>query len=276
MNVSDHLIERLSAWGVRRIFGYPGDGINGVMDAMGRKDHGIAFVQSHHEELAAFMACAHAKFTSEPGVFLATSGPGAIHLLNGLFDAPIDHQPVLAIVGQQAYSALGGEYQQEVDLPALFKDVASQFVQTVSVPAQLRHVVGRALRIARAPHRALHDPAQRCAGTGRGGHAAARARQRAKRHRHNGARMVPDEAALDATAEILNRGQRVAMLVGAGALHATDEAMAVADRLGAGVAKALLGKAVLPDALPYVTGPSSELMDGCDTLLIVGSNFPYA
>lgn len=285
MNVSDHLVQRLSEWGVRRIFGYPGDGINGVMGALGRDDHGIAFVQARHEELAAFMACAHAKFTGMPGVCLATSGPGAIHLLNGLYDARMDHQPVVAIVGQQARSALGGEYQQEVDLSSLFKDVASEFVQTVSVPAQLRHVVDRALRIASERRTVtciiLPNDVQeldavavppREHGSVRSGIGITHRAQ------------VPDDAALDAAADILNAGRRVAMLVGAGALHATDELMAVADRLGAGVAKALLGKAALPDALPYVTGsigllgtaPSSELMEGCDTLLMVGSNFPYA
>ncbi|RCW64721.1 thiamine pyrophosphate-requiring protein [Pseudorhodoferax soli] len=285
MNVSDHLLQRLHEWGVRRIFGYPGDGINGVMGALGRSDGGIAFVQARHEELAAFMACAHAKFTGEVGVCLATSGPGAIHLLNGLYDARMDHQPVVAIVGQQARSALGGEYQQEVDLPSLFKDVASEFVQTVSVPAQLRHVVDRALRIASERRTVtciiLPNDVQeldavpvppRAHGSVRSGIGSTR---RA---------LVPDDAALDAAAEILNAGQRVAILAGAGALHATDELVAVAERLGAGIAKALLGKAAVPDDLPYVTGaigllgtaPSSDLMNGCDTLLMVGSGFPYA
>ena len=147
--VSDFLLQRLSEWGVRRIYGYPGDGINGVMGALGRLGKGMQFVQARHEELAAFMACAHAKFTGEVGVCLATSGPGAIHLLNGLYDAKMDHQPVLAIVGQQKRSALGGDYQQEIDLMALFKDVAHEFVHMVSVPEQMRHVIDRAMRIAR-------------------------------------------------------------------------------------------------------------------------------
>src|SRR5205085_10584967 len=147
--VSDFLVARLSAWGVTRIYGYPGDGINGIMGALSRAQDRIHFIQTRHEEMAAFMACAHAKFTGEVGVCLATSGPGAIHLLNGLYDAQMDHQPVLAIVGQQARAALGGTYQQEVDLVSLFKDVAHEYVQMATVPEQMRHLVDRAIRIAR-------------------------------------------------------------------------------------------------------------------------------
>ena len=285
MNVSDHLLQRLHAWGVRRIFGYPGDGINGVMGALGRSDGSIEFIQTRHEELAAFMACAHAKFTGETGVCLATSGPGAIHLLNGLYDARMDHQPVVAILGQQAQSALGGEYQQEVDLVSLYKDVASEFVQTVTVPAQLRHVVDRALRIATERRTVtciiLPNDVQELDAV------PTPPREHGSVHSGIGSTrraLVPEDAALDAAAEILNSGKRVAILAGAGALQATDELIAVAERLGAGIAKALLGKAAVPDALPYVTGaigllgtaPSSDLMNGCDTLLMVGSNFPYA
>src|SRR3569623_2017483 len=142
------ILERLHAWGVRRVFGYPGDGINGLMGAFERMDERMQFVQARHEELAAFMACAHAKFTGEVGVCMATSGPGAIHLLNGLYDAKADHQPVVAIVGQTARAAMGGDYQQEVDLPSLFKDVAHEYVHTAMVPAQIRHLVDRAMRVA--------------------------------------------------------------------------------------------------------------------------------
>ena len=149
-NVSDFLIDRLSEWGVNRIFGYPGDGINGIMGALNRAAGKLEFIQVRHEETAAFMACAHAKFTGETGVCLATSGPGAIHLLNGLYDAKLDHQPVVAIVGQQKRAALGGNYQQEVDLLSLFKDVAHEYIQRVSTPAQMRHLVDRAMRIAQA------------------------------------------------------------------------------------------------------------------------------
>jgi len=147
---SDFLVQRLSEWGVRRIYGYPGDGINGIMGALDRANGKIDFVQVRHEEMAAFMACAHAKFTGEVGVCMATSGPGAIHLLNGLYDAKLDHQPVVAIVGQSSRMAMGGSYQQEVDLQTLFKDVASEYVQTAMVPAQMRHLIDRAIRIARA------------------------------------------------------------------------------------------------------------------------------
>src|SRR3954467_179181 len=148
--VSDFFWKRLSDWGVRRVFGYPGDGINGLIGALARAQDRLEFVQARHEELAAFMACGHAKFTGELGVCLATSGPGAIHLLNGLYDAKTDHQPVLAIVGQQARTALGGDYQQEVDLLSLFKDVAREYVQMATDPSQMRHLVDRAVRIALA------------------------------------------------------------------------------------------------------------------------------
>jgi pyruvate dehydrogenase (quinone) len=282
--VSDFLLKRLSEWGVKQIYGYPGDGINGIMGAFQRGTD-IEFIQARHEELAAFMACAHAKFAGELGVCLATSGPGAIHLLNGLYDAKMDHQPVLAIVGQQKRSGLGGDYQQEVDLVSLFKDVASEYVHMATTPAQVRHLVDRAARIA-LEHRTVtclifpNDLQEMDAvvtpprehgtvhsGIGRSGHS-----------------LVPHESELRAAAEILNSGERVAILAGAGALHATDELIETAERLGAGIAKALLGKAAVPDELPFVTGsigllgtePSWEMMDGCDTLLMVGSAFPYS
>lgn len=283
--VGDFLLDRLSQWGVSRIYGYPGDGINGIVGAFGRAGGKMQFVQSRHEELSAFMACAHAKFTGEVGVCLATSGPGAIHLLNGLYDAKMDHQPVLAIVGQQARSALGGDYQQEVDLASLFKDVAHEFVHMATTPEQVRHLVDRAMRIARDqrtvtclifPNDVQDLPATpeppREHGTVHSGIGRTAIAQ------------VPPLDGLQQAAALLNAGQKVAMLVGAGALHATDEILAVAERLGAGVAKALLGKAAVPDDLPFVTGaigilgtkPSSRMMDGCDTLLMVGSSFPYA
>jgi len=284
-NVSDQILQRLHAWGVRRIFGYPGDGINGLMGALDRMGGQIEFVQARHEELAAFMATAHAKFTGEVGVCMATSGPGAIHLLNGLYDAKADHQPVLAIVGQAARSAIGGDYQQEVDLPALFKDVAGEYVHTAMVPEQVRHLVDRAYRIAR-DRRAItcivlpHDLQDLEA-------VEAPPREHGTVHSGiglTGVAAVPDAPSLRAAADVLNAGQRVAILAGAGALHATDELLAVADRLGAGIAKALLGKAAVPDDLPFVTGaigllgtqPSWEMMSHCDTLLMVGSSFPYS
>jgi pyruvate dehydrogenase (quinone) len=282
--VSDFLLTRLHAWGIRRIFGYPGDGINGIMGALGRQQD-IEFIQTRHEELAAFMASAHAKFTGGVGVCLATSGPGAIHLLNGLYDAKMDHQPVVAIVGQQKRSALGGDYQQEVDLISLFKDVAHEFVHMATTPAQVRHLIDRAVRIARdqrtvtciiLPNDLQDLPAvetpPREHGTIHSGIG------------YTGRSNVPAERDLMVAANVLNEGGKVAMLVGAGALRATDEIIEVADLLGAGVAKALLGKAAVPDDLPFVTGsigllgtkPSWDMMMECDTLLMVGSSFPYS
>jgi pyruvate dehydrogenase (quinone) len=284
VNVSDFMIERLSKWGVRRIYGYPGDGINGIMGALQRADGEIDFVQVRHEEMAAFMACAHAKWTGEVGVCLATSGPGAIHLLNGLYDAKLDHQPVVAIIGQQARAALGGSYQQEVDLVSLFKDVAHEYVQLVTEPEQMRHVLDRALRIA------LAERTVTCVivpNDLQGEDAADPQHEHGTVHSSVGysrPNVVPSAADLERAAEVLNAGERVAILVGQGALHATDEVIEVAEVLGAGVAKALLGRAAVPDDLPFVTGsigllgtrPSWELMTGCDTLLMVGTSFPYS
>jgi len=282
--VSDFLIERLKAWGVARIYGYPGDGINGVMGALSRAGDTIRLIQPRHEEAAAFMACGHAKFTDEVGVCLGTSGPGAIHLLTGLYDAKADHQPIVAICGQKPRRALGGEFQQEVDLLSLFKDVAHEYVEMVTVPAQLRHVVDRAFRIALA-HRVptciiLPSDVQEL-----------KAKEPPHEHGtvHSGLGysapiVIPGADDLVRAAEVLNSGKRVAVLIGAGARHAGDEVVRVADRLGAGIAKALLGKPALPDTMPYVTGgigmlgtrPSYEMMRDCDTLLMVGSGFPYA
>lgn len=281
--VADHLWERLGQWHVERIFGYPGDGINGIMGALGRVADQFDYVRVRHEEMAAFMACAHAKFTGEVGVCLATSGPGAIHLLNGLYDAKMDHMPVVALVGQQAASSLGSDYQQEVDLHTLFKDV-SAYVETVVHPAQLRHVIDRAFRVAIAERQVatviIPNDIQQLPAV------------ESPPHQHanvlSGAGAIPprpyaQEDDLQAAADILNAGKKVALLVGAGALQARSEVMAVAEKLSAGVAKALLGKGVLSDELPYVTGAigllgteaSDLLMKECDTLLIVGSTFPY-
>ncbi|HDR9009503.1 thiamine pyrophosphate-requiring protein [Burkholderia vietnamiensis] len=282
--VADFIVERLYDWGVRRVYGYPGDGINGFFGALARAGGKIEFIQARHEEMAAFMASAHAKFTGELGVCVATSGPGAAHLVTGLYDARLDHMPVLAIVGQQARTALGGHYQQEVDLPALFKDVAGAFVQLAVVPGQVRHLVDRAVRTALGARTVTalvlpndlqeldYTPPKRAHGTVHSGVGYTRPK------------VVPYADDLQRAADVLNAGKKVAMLVGAGALHATDDVIAVADRLGAGAAKALLGKAALPDDLPWVTGsigllgtkPSYELMNECDTLLVVGSGFPYS
>lgn len=283
-NVSDFIWHRLSEWGLKRVYGYPGDGVGSLDVALEKAKEIMEYVQVRHEEMAAFMASAHAKFTGEVGLCYATSGPGAIHLLNGLYDAKLDHVPVVALVGQQARTALGASYQQEVDLQNLFKDVASEFVGLASVPEQVRHLIDRAVRIAHTKRTvtcvilpndlqqlAYEDPplAHGATHTGVG---------------YAGPAKLPDESLLRAAATVLNSGKKIAMLVGAGALNATDEVIAVAERLKAGVAKALLGKAVLPDDLPFVTGsigllgtkPSWELMKGCDTFFMVGSSFPYS
>jgi pyruvate dehydrogenase (quinone) len=282
---ADYLCERLLEWGVDTVYGYPGDGINGILGALRRQGDRIRFVQTRHEEMAAFMACGHAKFTGRVGVCLATSGPGAIHLLNGLYDAKVDHQPVVAIVGQTFVSALGGDMQQEVDLLSLYKDVASAYVQQCNDPSTIRHCIDRALRIAQAERTvtavivpadvqerdAVPDqpPGFKALHTGIG---------------FVRARVLPPEDELRRAADVLNAGGKVAMLVGAGALDATDEVIEVADVLGAGIAKALLGKAAVPDDVPFCTGaigllgtrPSWEMMQQADTLLMVGSSFPYS
>ncbi|WP_334656858.1 thiamine pyrophosphate-requiring protein [Sphingomonas panaciterrae] len=282
--VSDYFWDRLHQWGVRRIFGYPGDGINGLLGALQKIPDKFEFVQVRHEEMAAFMASAHAKFTGELGVCLATSGPGASHLLTGLYDARLDHMPVLAIVGQQARTAVGAHYQQELDLVSMFKDVAGAFTGYATVPAQVRHLTDRAVRIALGERRvtALVFPNDLQEET------------MEEPPRKHGAvfsgvgwtppRVLPQPADLQRAAEVLNAGKKVAILVGAGAREATDGVIAIADRLQAGSAKALLGKQVLPDDLPWVTGsigllgtrPSYELMMECDTLLMLGSGFPYS
>lgn len=283
--VGDYLLERLHEWGIRRIYGYPGDGINGIMGALDRAKDQFDYVRVRHEEMAAFMAGGHAKFTGQVGVCLATSGPGAIHLLNGLYDARMDHVPVVAIVGQQASSSIGSDYQQEVDLKNLFKDVAGAYVESINNPAQARHVVDRAVRIAAAERTVtciiVPNDVQEMD--------AVPSPPRSHGNVYSGIgyaqpHPAPTEEELKNAAAILNAGERVAILAGAGALRATDEVIQVAEILGAGVAKALLGKAALPDDLPFVTGsigllgtrPSWELMQGCDTLLMIGTTFPYS
>lgn len=282
--VSDFLLERLNEWGITRIFGFPGDGINGILGALDRAKDKIDFIQVRHEENAAFMACAHSKFTGEVGVCMATSGPGAIHLLNGLYDAKMDHQSVVAIVGQSARESQGGAFQQEVDLNSLYKDVAHEYVHMVSVPMQMQQLLDRAIRIAKAERTVTcvvipNDIQELEAKDPPRGHGAI----------HTGigfpnVHIVPCEADLKKTADLLNEGEKVAILIGAGAMNAANEVKEVAELLGAGVAKALLGKAALPDDLPYVTGaigllgtePSYKMMMECDTLLMVGTSFPYS
>jgi pyruvate dehydrogenase (quinone) len=281
--VGDFFVERLYDWGVRTIFGYPGDGINGVLGALDRAEKKIKFVQVRHEEMAAFMASAHSKFTGEPGVCLSTGGPGATHLITGLYDAKLDHMPLIAIAGQVARTTRGAHYQQEVNLERMFADVAD-YVQEAAVPSQVRHVVDRAMRTALGQNGVsvmvlpndlqdmpYEDPPRKhgsvFSGIG-----------------YTRPKIVPYDADLARAADVLNAGSKVAILVGAGALKATDEVIAVAERLQAGAAKALLGKAALPDHLPWCTGSigilgtkaSWELMNSCDTLLMIGTGFPYA
>lgn len=281
--VADYLLARLREWEVDKVFAFPGDGINGVLAAFGRAGNEPKFIQARHEEMSAFEAVGYAKFSGRVGVCMATSGPGAIHLLNGLYDAKLDHVPVVAIIGQTARSAMGGSYQQEVDLMSLFKDVASDYLQMVTVPEQLPNVLDRALRIALAKHAptALIIPSD--------------VQELDYTPPTHAFKMVPssigirwpdvqpDAEAIRGAAQLLNQGSKVAMLIGQGARGAATEVRQVADLLGAGVAKALLGKDSLPDDLPYVTGaigllgtrPSYEMMRDCDTLLTIGSSFPY-
>lgn len=282
---ADFLIDRLGQWGVDRIYGFPGDGINGILGALNRAEDRFEFVQVPHEEVSAFMACAHAKFTGEPGVCLATSGPGAIHLLNGLYDAKLDHQPVVAIVGQKKRMSLGGDFQQEVDLVSLFKDVAGAYVHMATHPAQIRHLIDRAFRIAAAERTVtciiVPDDVQDADAVPEPPHVHGSVQSGVG---YANPHIVPADGDLKKAAEILNSGEKVGMFVGAGALNATDEIIEVADLLGAGVAKALLGRAAVPDDLLFVTGqsgllgskPSYDMMMECDTLLMVGSSFPYA
>ncbi len=283
-DTAQFILERLTEWEVKRVYGYPGDGINGLIGAFHEVGEKLELIQTRHEEIAAFAACAHAKLTGEVGVCMATSGPGAIHLLNGLYDAKLDHQGVVAIIGQQKRMSLGANYQQEVDLNTLFKDVASEYVMTVMEPAQARHVIDRAMRIAHVSKSVtaviVPEDVQEA--------------EHSEPPRAHGAvysslglsdpEVKPPQPALEHAAEVLNSGEKVAILIGAGASGAADEVVEVAELLGAGVAKALNGRAALPDDLPFVTGPigllgtkpSYEMMMGADTLLIVGSSFPYA
>ncbi|MFD7013236.1 thiamine pyrophosphate-requiring protein [Streptomyces sp. NPDC059161] len=283
MKVSDYVLQRLREWEVEHVFAYAGDGINGLLAAWGRADNKPQFIQARHEEMAAFEAVGYAKFSGKVGVCAATSGPGAIHLLNGLYDAKLDHVPVVAIVGQTNRSAMGGSYQQEVDLLSLYKDVAGDYCEMVTVPEQLPNVIDRAMRTAYAKRTvtAVIIPAD--------------VQELDYTPPTHAFKMVPSslgmaaylpipaESEITRAAELINAGEKVAILIGQGARGARAEVEQLAEVLGAGVAKALLGKDALPDDLPYVTGsigllgtrPSYELMRDCDTLLVIGSSFPY-
>lgn len=281
--VADVMVERLGAWGVKRIFGYSGDGINTFLGALRRAENGPEFVQARHEESAAFMAVAHAKYGGGVGVVVATQGPGAVHLLNGLYDAKLDGVPVVAIVGQQDLSVLGSQYQQEIDLPAVVKDVAAQFSQQVAAPEQVPMVLDRAFRTALATSSPCvvvvpHDVQQMPAPELEQEHGTVVTAPLFERPR-----IVPRQPQLDAAADLLNSGERVALLVGQGARNAEREVVAIAERLGAGIAISLLGKPYVDEALPNVAGvmghlgtsASAWLMEHCDTLLVIGSNDPW-
>ncbi|SDZ20742.1 pyruvate dehydrogenase (quinone) [Micromonospora pattaloongensis] len=281
--VSDFVLSRLREWGVHRVFAYPGDGVNGMLGAFERAKGDPEFIQPPHEELGAFMACAHAKFTGQVGCCMATSGPGAVHLLNGLYDAKLDHQPVVAIIGQQKRMSLGARYQQEIALECLFSDV-SAYCHAIVHPAQARHVVDFAFKHALTersvativiPEDVQEEPAE------------------TSPPKIHGAvyssvgwcqpRILPRDEDLRRAADILNQSSRVAILIGQGAARAGAEVVEVAELLGAGVAKALLGRDAVPDDLPFVTGPigllgskpSDEMMKNCDTLFMIGTSFPY-
>jgi len=282
--VADGLVARLRDWGVRRVFGFAGDGIDPILAALDRASDDIELVTARHEEMAAFMAGGHAKYSGDVGVCLATQGPGAVHLLTGLYDAKLDRKPVVAIVGQVVSTALGSGYLQEVDLQTLFKDACGQYVQTVTAPEQLPLVLDNAIRTAIATssptcvivthdvQRAdLPEELPQSHGVVRTGNVVGRPR------------VVPQDVDLARAADVLNAGSRVALLVGQGAAHAADEVLAVADRLRAGITTSLLGKPVLDEGLPFHCGvmghlgttASADLMASCDTLLIVGSSDPW-
>lgn len=282
---ADFMLDRLRQWGIHRIYGYPGDGILSMLGALDRAGGDPEFIQPRHEEMAAFMATGHAKFTGEIGCCMATSGGGTIHLLNGLYDAKLDHQPVVAIVGQQKRMSVGAAFQQEIDPNTLFKDVSSDFVQTCMVPEAARHLVDRACKVALTNRTVATIILPEDVGE---------SEAVPSPPREHGAvftsvgwtrpRMIPPQSELQKAAEILNRGEKVAILAGAGAAEAVDEVVQAAELLGAGVAKTSLGRATVPDDLPFVTGPigllgstaSEHMMSGADTLLFVGTNFPYA
>ncbi len=280
---SDFILQRLTQWGIHRVFGYPGDGINAMLGAFDRAGGDPEFIQARHEEMGAFMATAHAKFTGEIGCCIATSGGGTIHLLNGLYDAKLDHQPVVAIVGQQKRISLGAAYQQEIDPISLYKDV-SEFVQVCMVPAQARQLVDRACKVALSNRTVATMILPDDVGE---------AQAEPSPPRMHGAvytsvgwsrpRVVPFPEDLRSAADVLNSGEKVAMLIGQGAAGASDQVLEVAELLGAGVAKTSLGRAVLPDDVPFATGPigllgptaSQHMMMNADTLFMVGTNFPY-
>ena len=284
--VGAFILKRLAEHGVHRVYGYPGDGINGILGGFHEHGDEVEFLQVRHEEIAAFAATAHAKFTGDVGVCMATSGPGAIHLLNGLYDAKLDHQPVVAIVGQQKTFSLGSNYQQEVDLNTLFKDVASEFVQVCMSPPQIKHLIDRAIQVARSSRSVtcVIVPEDVQEATYEEPPAGEHGSVFSGYERIKPSRVIPPQEEIRRAAEVINEGSKVGILVGQGARGAADEVIELAELTGGGVAKALNGRDVLPDDLPFVTGPvgllgskpSDEMFSGCDTFVMIGSSFPYS
>jgi len=284
VTVADHLVERLIGWGVDTIFGFPGDGINGIMEALRTRQDKLRFIQVRHEEAAAFAACGYAKFTGRLGVCLATSGPGGIHLLNGLYDAKCDGQPVLAITGHTFHDLIGTHYQQDVDLDKLFMDVAA-YNQRVMGPAHLVNVVDEAIKTSLTRRTVSHITIPKDI---QEWNKSESERSSANIAEHSSDLFsapypIPPERLLKQAADLVNKGSKVAMLIGRGCLDAREEVLALAEAAGAPVIKALLGKAAIPDRSPYTTGgigllgtaPSQDALRECDTFIIAGSSFPY-
>jgi pyruvate dehydrogenase (quinone) len=282
--VAELIVERLISWGVDTVFGLPGDGINGLFEALRTHQDQVQFIQVRHEESAAFAACGYAKYTGRLGVCMATSGPGGIHLLNGLYDAKLDGQPVLAITGHTFHDLIGTHYQQDVDLDKLFIDVAA-YNQRLMGPMHVHNAVDEAIKTALSRRTVAHitipkdmqewtenDPEH----------------SKGNIPQHSGelfepAWPLPSRAQLQRAAEVINRGTKVAILAGQGCLGARTEILELAEKVAAPIIKPLLGKAVVPDDSPYTTGgvgllgtaPSQEALEACDTLIIAGSSFPY-
>lgn len=284
LTVGELLIERLSDWGIDTIFGFPGDGVNGIFEGLRTHQDKVRFIQVRHEEAAAFAACGYAKYTGRLGVCLATSGPGGIHLLNGLYDAKCDGQPVLAITGHTFHDLIGTHYQQDVDLDKLYMDVAV-YNQRVMGPAHLNNVVDEAIKTALSRRGVAHITIPKDIQDMKGSEGN-RSKANLKKHSGDSYAQIfqrPSQSELSEAAELINNGHRVAILAGRGCLDARDEVAALAEKIGAPIVKALLGKAVTADRSPFTTGglgllgtaPSQDVMEECDTLLIAGSNYPY-
>ncbi len=282
--VADMMVERLIDWGIEIIFGFPGDGVNGIFEALRTREEKIKFIQVRHEEAAAFAACGYAKYTGRLGVCLATSGPGGIHLLNGLYDAKCDGQPVLAITGHTFHDLIGTHYQQDVDLDKLFMDVAA-YNQRVMGPAHVVNVLDEAIKTALAYRTVTHItiPKDIQDWTSSEGERSGANIPKHSSDTYTGVHGVPPQSSLQAAADLINKGSKVAILAGRGCLHAREEVLELAKTVGGPIVKPLLGKAVVPDRSPYTTGgigllgtaPSQDALQECDTLIIAGSSFPY-